>query len=204
MKQVESLHSNSVSSLHNDAMRAAEQAMVARQNGNLERSHELFQQALAYEREAAYLLLDERDKEPSRSVLFRSAASLALDCGYWIEAGRIALDGLDGNPPEQIAEELRDILEHVVEWHRPSYEVSAEGEMYRYMNMRRILGSESEKNHLILKYRLEDPPMTFEAIGERLNMRPDVVRKRAARFYKKVKIAWKKYEKEQKDRKSSQ
>ncbi len=106
-------------------MQAAEAAMVARQEGDLERSKELFQQAMTYERKAAYMLLNERDKEPSRSVLFRSAASLALDCGNWIEAGRIALDGLDGNPPEQIAEELREILENVTNGLRSSHGIRA-------------------------------------------------------------------------------
>lgn len=130
MKQVEFLHSKSVNSLHNDAMQAAEQAVVARQDGDLRRANELFQQALAFEREAAYLLLDERDKEPSRSVLFRSAASLALDCGKWIEAGRLALDGLDGKPPEQIAEELREILGHVMK-RLPAYEVKTQGNVVR-------------------------------------------------------------------------
>lgn len=118
MKQVEPLHSKSVNSLHNDAMRAAEQATVARQDGDLERADELVQQALAHEREAAYLLLDERDKEPSRSVLFRSAASLALDCEKWSEAEKLAKVGLDGNPPEQIAEELNDVLERVYKLRR--------------------------------------------------------------------------------------
>jgi hypothetical protein len=48
--------------------------------------------------------------EPSRSVLYRSAATLALDADERQEAGRLARLGLLGNPPPEIADELREVL----------------------------------------------------------------------------------------------
>ena len=51
--------------------------------------------------------------EPTRSVLHRSAASLALECDETREAERLIGRALSGNPPDEIAEELRDLLEDV-------------------------------------------------------------------------------------------
>ena len=48
-----------------------------------------------------------------RSVLHRSAASLALECGALREAERLIAAALSGDPPDEIAEELRDLLEQV-------------------------------------------------------------------------------------------
>ena len=69
----------------------------------------------AYENElgAANQLRDPSSPEPTRSILFRSAASLAVDCNELREAERLIGIGLSGNPPPDIAEELRDLFEKV-------------------------------------------------------------------------------------------
>ena len=72
---------------------------------------ELMRRALELEREAAYGLLQEFQAEPTRSVLFRSAAALALECGETEEARRLAFQGLAGSPPKEIVDELHDIVE---------------------------------------------------------------------------------------------
>ena len=46
----------------------------------------------------------------TRSVLYRSAATLALDAGETQEARRLAECGLAGAPPAEIADELREVL----------------------------------------------------------------------------------------------
>ena len=51
------------------------------------------------------------DHEPTRSVLFRSAASLAIDCKEYLEAERLIGEGLAGNPPPDIRIELRELYE---------------------------------------------------------------------------------------------
>jgi len=60
--------------------------------------------------EAAMLLLNDYEIEPTRSVLFRSAACLALDFDDYREAERMIAFGLSGNPPLEILEELRELL----------------------------------------------------------------------------------------------
>jgi hypothetical protein len=68
--------------------------------GELENVKQFSYHAFEYERKAAMLLLNDYDVEPTRSVLFRSAASLALNFGDYREAERMIALGLLGNPPK--------------------------------------------------------------------------------------------------------
>jgi hypothetical protein len=104
---------SSVKDLHAKAMDLAEAAFNAKMQGALEKARTLSVEAFQLEKEAAKLLAHEIVAEPTRSILHRSAASLALDCGEVIEAEKILATALSGNPPNDIAEELRDLLEQV-------------------------------------------------------------------------------------------
>lgn len=70
----------------------------------------LNQKAFSLEKQAAMSLLGEKDKEPTRSILFKSAGWLAIRCGHFEGAKKMAKHGLDGTPPEEIRLELEDIL----------------------------------------------------------------------------------------------
>jgi hypothetical protein len=96
---------------HRQAMALSDQALIAKNNGELERAIELTEKALELEKAEAFRFADQKDYEPTRSVLFRSAAVLALECGKNREAEQLACEGLAGNPPSPIAEELRSILD---------------------------------------------------------------------------------------------
>ena len=80
---------NELSTFHETAMDLANQAEVARRKGEEKLSIDLFTQAYKMERDAAALLETNLAAEPTRSVLYRSAASLALDCGQHREAERL-------------------------------------------------------------------------------------------------------------------
>lgn len=99
--------------LHSKAMDSAEEAELARKKGATLQYRALLQIALDLETEAANTYLMEKDYEPTRSVLFRSAASMAVELGEWRSAEQLIASALFGNPPNEIAEELRDILETV-------------------------------------------------------------------------------------------
>jgi len=103
----------SIRELHKEAMDLAELAFVAKLRGNLEKAGQLSRQAFEYEAQAARLVPDESSSEPTRSVLYSSAAWLALDCNEFREAERLVAAGLAGYPPEDIAEELRELFEKV-------------------------------------------------------------------------------------------
>lgn len=102
-----------VLALHEQAMDMAEMAFVARLRGNEERARDFFEQAFEYEAQAAAKISDNLNAEPTRSVLHRSAASLAFNCGKLDEAERLIAIGLSGHPPAEIAQELRELLEQV-------------------------------------------------------------------------------------------
>lgn len=99
--------------LHRQAMDLAETAAMAKLRGESEQAADLFRQAFEYERSAANLVASDFSAEPTRSILYRSAASLALDHGDVREAERLIATALTGDPPQDIAEELRDLLEQV-------------------------------------------------------------------------------------------
>jgi hypothetical protein len=94
-------------------MRLLDEADAARRNGNVQLARERLRQAFDLERQAADLVAGDLSQEPTRSVLHRSAASLALECGVLREAERLIAVALSGDPPDEIAEELRDLLEQV-------------------------------------------------------------------------------------------
>ena len=97
---------------HDKAMNLSQDALVLHlkgQTGFLD----LYAQAFEYEQKAALLYVKLLDKEPMRSVLFRSAASLAVECHKFSDAERLIEIGLSGNPPEMIASELRTLQEQI-------------------------------------------------------------------------------------------
>ena len=53
------------------------------------------------------------DIEPTRSVLYRSAASLAFQCREFEQAIELIKVGLAGNPPAEIRAELEELMGQV-------------------------------------------------------------------------------------------
>lgn len=94
-------------------MDLAEEAFELQRRGDREMSDSLFVEALQLEQKAAIMLPADLKNEPSRSILFRSAASLAYNVGDFETAEKLAANGLIGYPPPEIADELRDLLDDV-------------------------------------------------------------------------------------------
>lgn len=103
----------SISEFHDKAMDFADQAYIARRHGNADLALDLTQKALELEIAATDFVKNDLASEPTRSVLYRSAASLALECGDIRQSEKLIAIALSGNPPVEIAEELRDLLEQV-------------------------------------------------------------------------------------------
>jgi PHD/YefM family antitoxin component YafN of YafNO toxin-antitoxin module len=97
--------------LHHQAMEFADQAFIAILHGKAEEAMVFSRQAFELEREAALELEADKNFEPTRAILFRSAATLALDCREPREAERLAAIGLAGNPPGDLADELREVFQ---------------------------------------------------------------------------------------------
>lgn len=101
---------NTITEKHNQAMNLAEAAFTAKLRGDLEQAEKLTQQAWIHEQAAAELIAPQLDAEPTRSILHRSAATLAINCGELKAAERLIATALSGNPPEEIADELKDLF----------------------------------------------------------------------------------------------
>ena len=98
-----------VSQLHREAMEFTDESFIARGLDEYDDFIKFTKLAYAKEREAADLLADE-DVEPTRSILHRSAATLAYRCEMYTEAKRLVYRALAGNPPSDIEYELNDLL----------------------------------------------------------------------------------------------
>ena len=94
-------------------MELADKADLLKMQGKADEAGIFFRQSLESEREAALAARQQQVGEPTESVLFRSAASLAYTIGDYREAERLVCLGLAGNPPSEIAEELRSLYDSV-------------------------------------------------------------------------------------------
>ena len=102
-----------VRELHTRAMDAAEAALGELRSGHAARALTLNTEAFELERQAATLALNNGGIEPTQSVLLRSAATLALRCRRYRDGERLVAKALSGDPPNDVAEELRDLLEQI-------------------------------------------------------------------------------------------
>lgn len=108
-----------IDEMHEKAMKLADQAFYDLKNKNSENAQTNYLKAFEYEKAAAMLLVNEYEQEPTRSVLFRSAACLLLNLPFpqikhIRQAERMVAYGLSGNPPEDIAEELREAWQELM------------------------------------------------------------------------------------------
>jgi hypothetical protein len=108
--------------LHEQAMEVAAEAFLLRRRGEGDKAKTLALEAMRLETKAAGVL-SPHDAEPARSVLYRSAATLALDAGEPKEAARLAHLGLGGHAPPEIEDELRAVLRRAT-YEEQSYELS--------------------------------------------------------------------------------
>src|SRR5262249_19523306 len=99
---------------HDLAVEYTDRAIIARQAGRFTEALLLFRQAFEQERKAVDALLQsDRISEPWRSVLCRSAATLAHDCGDVSEAIRLIDLGLTGAAPRGIRSELQQLKNEI-------------------------------------------------------------------------------------------
>jgi len=94
-------------------MELFEASLVARQDGKEAAVYTFLRDALYLESAAADSVAEDHSLEPTRSVLHRSAASIALRVFDTNTARRYVEAGLKGKPPEEIREELLTLSEQI-------------------------------------------------------------------------------------------
>ena len=100
--------------LHDQAMEFVDKAYLAKRNGQVDLSVEFLQSAFELENQAAQTLQDELNIEPTRSILYRSAASLAIELGKFDDAKNLIDIALSGNPPLEISIELKNLFHQII------------------------------------------------------------------------------------------
>lgn len=99
--------------IHNEAMYKAELGDIQKHQGNFENAQILYAEAYELEKSAATVALNNQKGEPTTSILLKSAAALAMRCNLNRDAEKLIGLALSGDPPRDIAEELRNMLEIV-------------------------------------------------------------------------------------------
>ena len=101
---------SSINQLHNRAMDLAENAFLAQQKGDTNAFIQLSKEAFSLEKTAAMSLLSQADSEPSRSILFKSAAFLAFDAQEYQECRDMITYTLLGKPDVFIKSEMTQLF----------------------------------------------------------------------------------------------
>lgn len=99
-----------VRELHDKAMELAQDAVVARHEARMADYKHLCGEAYQYERQAADMLPPEAVREPSRGILYRSAAWLAHNAERYQEAFDTAQEGAKGQVPAWLQAELAEVI----------------------------------------------------------------------------------------------
>jgi hypothetical protein len=102
-----------IEKIHNTAIEKSELAFLAKFKGDVAGSIILFDEAFEIEKSVALMAKQNNIEEPSLSILLKSAANLAIHSKKFDEAEKLICLALSGNPPFEIAEELRDLYETV-------------------------------------------------------------------------------------------
>ena len=107
--------------IHEKAMALSHEADMAMIWNDESKAQIFYRQSFDLEREAAYIYSERFDKEPIRSTLYRSAASLAMLCHLYIEADLLIQQGLSSSTPPKVEKELHE-LKALVQQRKLQYE----------------------------------------------------------------------------------
>ena len=104
---------NAANEHHGRAMELADQADVLRQRGLETRSLQIYQRALAEAETAVWLSTQGGAGVKTLSVLYRSAASLAMECYEWRKAKNLIQQGIEMLPSGSLEDELKGLLKRL-------------------------------------------------------------------------------------------
>ena len=99
--------------IHEKAMALSQEATMARIWNDETKAQILYKESYGLEREAAYIYSERFDKEPIRSILYRSAASLAVECLMYQEAKLLIQQGLSNDTPPDVRNDFIELKEKI-------------------------------------------------------------------------------------------
>ncbi len=107
--------------IHDKAMLLSQEADMAKIWNDVAKAQTLYKQSFDMEREVAQIYSERFDKEPERSIIYISAASLAMLCHLYGEADLLIQQGQSSSTPSYLVDELRE-LKTQVQHHKMQYE----------------------------------------------------------------------------------
>lgn len=115
-----------VRSIHKEAMALVNRANLEFEHEKFDEYNSLIERAFKLEKKAAEYFKDKFDAEPTRSVLYRSAANLAFSLKKYQDAYVLVFEGLKGKPYPEIKSELNNLLQSIsnqfiIENNSPNY-----------------------------------------------------------------------------------
>lgn len=103
-----------VDEIHNKAIEFADEALLAKRRGNLKLASSFYEKAYYLERKAALsTIVTDDQSQLYRSILLRSAATLAMKNGLLSDGENLVQVALTTNPHPAILPELEEILKEI-------------------------------------------------------------------------------------------
>ncbi len=99
-----------ISTMHQIAMEFVDEAQMAHRRGEARTARLFFEKAFHLEKVVALAVPANENYQLTRSVFLRSAATLALDCGFRQEAIQLIQLALSSEPHPAIEPELQELL----------------------------------------------------------------------------------------------
>lgn len=101
-------------SLHNKAIEFADEGLLAQKRGDADVAQSFFQKAFLLEKEAALATILNEENKLFYAILYRSAATLALDCGNIWEAEFLVNTALTQEISAGIKKQLIDLKQKII------------------------------------------------------------------------------------------
>jgi len=162
---------SSVKELHNKAMLLLQDAIVLRHDGNDNIAKEKYKEAFALESKAAELVSQKNNCEPTRSILYRSAASLAYQSDDFHSSLNLIGKCLSGNPTPKIHNEIRALYENV--------------NFKMYLNQKKMILTDEGLDFHLIGNQISDGLIFYKAFIDRIKSLIQIVKKTAQRMFDK-------------------
>ena len=130
--------------LHDKAMELSDEAMLARMEGKNEAAQTFLKQAFALEKTAAIDYAEAIENNIIRYYYLRGAATLAYQCGNFVEAAQLVQSGLMGAPPDFIRTQLEELGKQIQENRNQELEYKKETTMHLKGVLTEAYGTENK------------------------------------------------------------
>jgi len=162
---------STVKELHDKAMLLLQEAIALRHNGDDYKAEKKYKDAFILESKAADLVSQKQNCEPTRSILYRSAASLAYQAGDFNNSLNLIGKCLSGNPTPKIKDEVRVLYENIY--------------LKKYLEQKKIILTDEEFDFHLVGNFISDGLIFYKEFVDRIPSLMQIIKKTAQRMFGK-------------------